>query len=700
MKIYLKLFLLFLFFGSNLFAQQENYKIFNTSINSKYAELGVTYLNSNTVLYASSKKTKNDKAFTKNRRKNNRQLFLELYEGKITDKGDIIETNTFSKEVYNKFFECDVTFTPNLKTIFFIWNNYYGDILRKDMNNRKPLYLFKANIDENYKLTNVTPMPFNSKNYSIRNPAVSKDGTNLFFSSNMEGGYGGLDLYVSKINNDGSVGWPKNLGPKINTEKHEMFPYVDLKNNLYFSSFGHKGKGGLDIFKSKFENGKYEEAEDLPSPINSKADDFAFVINSSSNTGFFTSSRQKGKGDVDIYAFKPKSIACSSYLTANFKEVNSGINLDSVKVTLFKNNKQIAKQTSTFTNPFKFKLECNQSYSLTASKNNYEDEIIDFSSKSNSNIHKTITLNGLSCNQLISGLLFNKLTKKILDSVEVSIYKNKEFIDKQFISKGYKYQFDLDCGESYTIKASKKGFAPTEFSFKTTLENKISITRTLLLAPISCNQIITGQIINKKTNELLPFALVKLFKNNTLLDSLKLDATAKFSFKGKCATSYRIVASQKNYDDDIASVVTTNTDGKVVNRKLFLQPNTEFVEVRKQKMINTKPIYFDLNESSIRKDAAIELNRVVNILIKYPNIRLEVKSHTDSRAPDGYNMNLSNKRAVSTIRYIISKGIDGNRVFGKGYGETEILNKCKNGVKCTQAEHAINRRTEFIVHDN
>jgi outer membrane protein OmpA-like peptidoglycan-associated protein len=107
-----------------------------------------------------------------------------------------------------------------------------------------------------------------------------------------------------------------------------------------------------------------------------------------------------------------------------------------------------------------------------------------------------------------------------------------------------------------------------------------------------------------------------------------------------------------------------------------------------------------LDESKIRKDAAIELNKVVDILNKYPNIRLEIKSHTDSRAPDSYNLKLSNQRAESTINYILSKGIDSNRIFGKGYGETEIINKCTNGVKCTEAEHALNRRTEFIVHDD
>ena len=80
-----------------------------------------------------------------------------------------------------------------------------------------------------------------------------------------------------------------------------------------------------------------------------------------------------------------------------------------------------------------------------------------------------------------------------------------------------------------------------------------------------------------------------------------------------------------------------------------------------------------------------------------PSIKIEVKSHTDSRAPDSYNLNLSNERAQSTKNYIVSKGIDSNRVFSKGYGETELINKCSNGVKCTQAEHAMNRRTEFVI---
>ena len=119
--------------------------------------------------------------------------------------------------------------------------------------------------------------------------------------------------------------------------------------------------------------------------------------------------------------------------------------------------------------------------------------------------------------------------------------------------------------------------------------------------------------------------------------------------------------------------------------------------VRNNKMAKTKPIYFDLNQDAIRPDAAIELTKVVDLMNKYPSMKIEIKSHTDSRAPDNYNLDLTNKRAESSINYIISKGIDSKRISGRGYGETELLNKCSNGVKCTDAEHEQNRRMEFIV---
>lgn len=297
MKRLITIFLLVLIQHS-LIAQEVKYEIFNTSINSKYAELGVTFLKENKVLFASSKK------FQNKRGRHNRQLYLELYYGKIDENGDIQQSSKFSKEINNKYFESDVTFTPDFKTIFFTWNNFYDTQSRKDSAEFKPLYLFSASVDENFNISNILPLPFNSKNYSVRSPEVSKDGKKLYFTSDMPNGFGGFDIYEVTIINGRIIGWPKNLGPNVNTNKNELFPFIDNENTLYFASYGHKGKGRLDIFKSKNSNGIFQKAENLPAPINSKYDDFGFVIKPESNMGYFTSNRKYGKGDVDIYGFK------------------------------------------------------------------------------------------------------------------------------------------------------------------------------------------------------------------------------------------------------------------------------------------------------------------------------------------------------------------------------------------------------------
>ena len=114
-------------------------------------------------------------------------------------------------------------------------------------------------------------------------------------------------------------------------------------------------------------------------------------------------------------------------------------------------------------------------------------------------------------------------------------------------------------------------------------------------------------------------------------------------------------------------------------------------------MIKINPIYFDLDKSFIRPDAQLELERVVRIMEKYPLLKINLGSHTDSRASDSYNWSLSNRRAQSSKNWIVSQGIDANRINAQGYGETELVNKCSNDVICSEADHQLNRRTEFII---
>jgi outer membrane protein OmpA-like peptidoglycan-associated protein len=124
----------------------------------------------------------------------------------------------------------------------------------------------------------------------------------------------------------------------------------------------------------------------------------------------------------------------------------------------------------------------------------------------------------------------------------------------------------------------------------------------------------------------------------------------------------------------------------------------EIVKVRPSTyVVNIEPIYFELNSSYLNKEAKRELDKVVDLMNRYPEMIIESGSHTDSRGITGYNIWLSTRRAASTVNYIVDHGIDPSRITGKGYGETQLINECSDGVKCTEAQHAMNRRTEFVI---
>ncbi|NOR28617.1 MAG: OmpA family protein [Lutibacter sp.] len=218
------------------------------------------------------------------------------------------------------------------------------------------------------------------------------------------------------------------------------------------------------------------------------------------------------------------------------------------------------------------------------------------------------------------------------------------------------------------------------------------------LAPVSfaCTQVIAGVARDKNSGALLPGTLVSLYKGEEKVESSIVGTDAIFSFRVACEATYKVVGTKENYKEDFKGVVTTDKDDLKLDVSLHLE-QADFITVRGHLMININPIYFDLDKSEIRDDAAIELGRVVEIMIKYPGLVVQIGSHTDSRAPDSYNWALSNRRAISTTGWIVKKGIDKNRIFGGGYGETELVNRCSNGVKCTDEEHQLNRRTEFII---
>ncbi|HET6244409.1 MAG: OmpA family protein [Bacteroidetes bacterium] len=188
----------------------------------------------------------------------------------------------------------------NTEQDFIVFNKTEKELKGKGSVNRPKLYT--ATLIKN-KWTNIKEFPFNSNDYSVGHPALTPDGKYLYFSSDMPGGFGGKDLYVSERSGEN---WsePRNLGPVINTEMDECFPYVSTKGNFYFSSNGHQGFGGLDIFAAKGELTNWKDIQNLSAPLNSSYDDISIVFNTDESEGYFSSNRPGGKGADDIFQFR------------------------------------------------------------------------------------------------------------------------------------------------------------------------------------------------------------------------------------------------------------------------------------------------------------------------------------------------------------------------------------------------------------
>ncbi|MEO8885100.1 MAG: OmpA family protein [Mucilaginibacter sp.] len=203
-----------------------------------------------------------------------------------------------------------------------------------------------------------------------------------------------------------------------------------------------------------------------------------------------------------------------------------------------------------------------------------------------------------------------------------------------------------------------------------------------------------GTALDKTNQTALANTIVTFGKTNGATPlKVQTDETGKYKFDLESGNIYQLTGEKTGYRGDFEEVTTEGlTASTVIRKDLFLNP------IVLNKEIKLENIYYDLNKSDIRPDAAVELNKLIKILKDNPTIWIELGSHTDSRASDAYNMALSQRRADAAVKYIVTVGgIDRNRITAKGYGETRLVNGCSNGVSCTIQQHQQNRRTEFKI---
>ncbi len=204
-----------------------------------------------------------------------------------------------------------------------------------------------------------------------------------------------------------------------------------------------------------------------------------------------------------------------------------------------------------------------------------------------------------------------------------------------------------------------------------------------------------GKTITKGTQT--PAANVKTMLTNVSDDKKKTgtsDKNGDFSYTLEPNKEYTIVGMKDGFPSNIEKI---STKGLSKSQTFYVNLELSIKSLEVGSVMELKNIYYDLNKADIRSDAAAVLDNLVRVLKENPTIKIELSSHTDSRSSDEYNMELSQRRADTAVQYLISQGIDEKRLIAKGYGESKLINKCADGIDCTEEEHQQNRRTEIKI---
>lgn len=570
----------------------DNVTVKNLAGNTRFTDMCATYYKDQLV-YSSAK---DSFSMVKNVYDWDNQPFLDMYVTKPGAGPAEKDSRSMFASVNTRFHEGAASFTSDWNTMYFTRNNYLNGRLMTTPDGTNNLKVFVADFNGK-EWKNLRSLPFNSDKYSVGHPALSPDNKTLYFISDMAGGYGQTDIYKCEWNN-GSWGNPVNLGETINTSGKEMFPYVDKEGILYFSSDGHPGQGGLDVFAAKEEKPGVYKVVNVVAPINSAFDDFGLVINNDSLTGYFTSNRTGGKGQDDIYSY--------------------AINKIDLRV-----------------------------------------------------------------------LVYDDMTKQILPGSKVSLKSDGSVIDTQIADKSGAVMFSVKPRSKYQLLAENTIYSPQtkDIQVKGSLFDFVQQEDIYLkqAAPY-----LTIEVIDKESGLIIPHALVDITKGKYNESELE-DNNGIIKMKLAENTDYSFNATAEEYFDKTAEF---SSKGKPAGEYTL---TIEMEKLSAGKQFVLEDLFYDLNKYNIRPDAAIVLDKLAKILKDNPSVRIEIGSHTDSRATTEYNQKLSQNRSESVVAYLISKGIEKSRLVPKGYGESQLVNKCADGVPCTEEEHQANRRTVIEI---
>ncbi|MCB4799918.1 OmpA family protein [Neotamlana laminarinivorans] len=358
-----------------------NFEILDAGVNTKFSELGSGFFR-NKLILVSSKKIGDLAKIDPNTGEADKNYYCL----DIDKNGQLSSPILFSRILNTKNSEDQLTFSTDQKTVYYT---------RSNKENSLEFKLYKAVLekDSHGNWINEELLGINQNNVSIENPYVSPEGDKLYFASNMPDSFGGFDLYVSKINPDGSLGTPKNLGNTINTEKNEKYPSLSIDGKyLYFSSEGHQNIGGYDLFVSKISNNNYREPRNLGNTINTVYDELAYFL-AAKNKGYVSSNRQGGRGSYDIYTAINTEII--QHIEGEILDRDTSIKLPNTLVVLKDDdNEEIGRIITGEDGKYNFNVSPFETYTITAKKDGFKDasEVFNSNNGTETNYVKNIML--------------------------------------------------------------------------------------------------------------------------------------------------------------------------------------------------------------------------------------------------------------------------------------------------------------------
>ncbi|MCB9235627.1 MAG: carboxypeptidase regulatory-like domain-containing protein [Bacteroidia bacterium] len=671
-------------FSKKAIQSEPQYKITPLPLSTSANEFGAVPFGDGFLLTSARKRG----AWTTVVNSRNNGRFYDIYFAAPSTGKSAYKAKPVRGKVNTRFHDGPAIYDAKTGTLYFTRSNFVSGKKGKSKEGYNKLKILSAQ-KSGKKWVNVKELSFNSNEYSCGHPTLSADGLTMVFSSDIPGGFGGADLYITRLEGD-KWSTPENLGSDVNSEGDEFFPTLHENGMLFFSSNGHPGMGGLDIFSAELTGKKYGKVKNAGYPLNSSHDDFATTWIKNKAKGYFSSNRKGGQGGDDIYMFSRKISLKGTIVDSRTKAPMEGVSVSVMDV----NNKKtdyITGKDGTFSHFVDF----GNDYFLTMEMKDFFPKKARVSTQDGSPLEDKEVVIELEREVLFSafGTVTDAGTGLPVSGATV-----------RFAGLGTDFQVPTDANgkffsqlaedQEYELIVQKPGYQPGMVNVTTkgrTGPEDFQKDVALVEGPYL---LVEGTVVDKTNQKPLDKSTIRAIavQKQEEISTKTSRSDGKFWMTlDPRMDQYLLIGSRAYY---FASRIDLPSPDSLPNESVE-KVTIEMVRYRVGEV--AKVIYYDYNKSDITTNASKKLYEMVYFLVDNPEAKVELGSHTDSRGGETYNQKLSQRRADAAVNFIVSKGIDKSRISSKGYGESKLTNKCNDKVECTDAEHGLNRRSELII---